>query len=194
MQESAVSVNPSQSVIQAGKVTFIHRGLQEFELIDSAEQDSLAVTLLRSVGWLSRRDLRSRGLGAGPDLATPDAQCLGESSYQFALDLQLSSAVTALNQAQSFRKPVTLLRGHASQKTAQITLHNPELKVSSTRRVKTGIEIRVWNPTSTAITAEFSAQYISRVKLSGDVIGDNLQVKPKQIATFVIAEQEATDV
>ncbi|MBD3188392.1 hypothetical protein GF325_16270 [Candidatus Bathyarchaeota archaeon] len=38
---------------------------------------SLAITLFRSVGWLSRGDIATRKGNAGPDLSTPGAQCLG---------------------------------------------------------------------------------------------------------------------
>jgi mannosylglycerate hydrolase len=36
----------------------------------------IAVTLLRSVGWLSRMDLTTRPNHAGPGLPTPGAQCI----------------------------------------------------------------------------------------------------------------------
>ncbi|WP_022891272.1 glycoside hydrolase family 38 C-terminal domain-containing protein [Agromyces subbeticus] len=42
----------------------------------SARPNELAVTLLRSTGWLSRFDLRTRTTGAGPMLETPEAQVL----------------------------------------------------------------------------------------------------------------------
>lgn len=44
----------------------------------------LAVTLLRSVGWLSRFDLRTRTTGAGPELPTPEAQMLRPVSARLA--------------------------------------------------------------------------------------------------------------
>jgi alpha-mannosidase len=38
-------------------------------------EGAVAVTLLRSVGWLSHTELRQRPILAGPALVTPDAQC-----------------------------------------------------------------------------------------------------------------------
>lgn len=60
-------------------------GLAEGEILSAAEGHGLAITLMRAVGWLSRDDLRTRGGGAGPALATPEAQCPGP----FAADLWL---------------------------------------------------------------------------------------------------------
>ncbi len=60
-------------------------GLPEAEVLVGGQ--IVAITLLRCVGWLSRDDLRTRGGGAGPQLATPDAQCQGEHTFRYALRL-----------------------------------------------------------------------------------------------------------
>lgn len=44
------------------------------------------LTLLRSVGWLSRDDLPSRNnINAGPTLAAPEAQCPGRHTFRYAV-------------------------------------------------------------------------------------------------------------
>lgn len=60
----------------------LHRGTPEYELIAGNE---LAITLLRSVGWLSRQDLSTRSGPAGPALETPGAQLPGDHVLRFAL-------------------------------------------------------------------------------------------------------------
>jgi mannosylglycerate hydrolase len=60
------------------------RGLPEYEVIDD-ENRTIALTLLRSVGWLSRADLTTRRGHAGPELATPGAQCLGHQILHYSL-------------------------------------------------------------------------------------------------------------
>jgi len=45
----------------------------------------LAITLLRSVGWLSRGDLLTRPYNAGPQYPTPEAQCLGKHRVRYAV-------------------------------------------------------------------------------------------------------------
>jgi mannosylglycerate hydrolase len=49
------------------------------------EDGSIALTLLRSVGWLSRDDLWVRRVAAGPIVETPGAQCLGWNTYEYAI-------------------------------------------------------------------------------------------------------------
>nr|WP_010133171.1 glycoside hydrolase family 38 C-terminal domain-containing protein [Microbulbifer agarilyticus] len=192
-QESPVAVFPSQSAVSAGPVGFLHRGLQEAELVQAGSEDRLAITLVRSVGWLSRRDLKTRGLGAGPDLATPEAQCLRKHQFQFAFSLRNPSTIDLLNRADSWRKPVTLLRGGGRGPFAQLELQNATLQVSSLRRVQRqggpALELRVWNPESLAITAEFNSDTFVRTDLAGCVPEkfsvNSRSVGSHQIATFV---------
>ncbi len=46
---------------------------------------SIALTLLRSVGWLARPDLSTRIGDAGPLIATPEAQCLRDLEFEMVL-------------------------------------------------------------------------------------------------------------
>ena len=58
------------------------KGLHEIEM----KGGRLWLTLLRGVGWLSRDDFESRkNNNAGPTIHTPDAQCKGLNSYEYAL-------------------------------------------------------------------------------------------------------------
>jgi len=63
----------------------VAEGLPEYEAIDTPEGVDLAITLLRSVGWLSRGDLLTRPYNAGPQYPTPEAQCLGKQKVRYAL-------------------------------------------------------------------------------------------------------------
>lgn len=69
-----------------GSVTVANRGIPAFEATRSeAGTTLLKLTLLRSVGWLSRYDLRSRKGNGGWSLRTPGAQCKGTHLYEFAI-------------------------------------------------------------------------------------------------------------
>ena len=65
-------------------VALITDGLHEYEVIPGA-QPELALTLLRSVGWLSRDDLSTRTGHAGPAVQTPGAQMLGGHRFRYSL-------------------------------------------------------------------------------------------------------------
>jgi alpha-mannosidase len=64
--------------------TLVSDGLAEYE---SGGDGSVAVTLVRSVGELSRYDLAERPGHAGWPAPTPGAQCLGPFAARFALQL-----------------------------------------------------------------------------------------------------------
>ncbi|MEO8394579.1 MAG: glycoside hydrolase family 38 C-terminal domain-containing protein, partial [Chloroflexota bacterium] len=63
-------------------LAILNRGLPSVEVYESG---TIALTLLRSVGWLSRDDLTVRRIAAGPLVPTPGAQCLGEYEYEYAI-------------------------------------------------------------------------------------------------------------
>jgi alpha-mannosidase len=63
-------------------LVILNKGLPEYE---ARTDGTLALTLLRSVGWLSQDDLSSRKRLAGPKIAVPDAQCMGEHKFKYAI-------------------------------------------------------------------------------------------------------------
>lgn len=63
-----------------------NRGLPEVEVINKPDGGSeIALTLLRSVGWLSRDDFATRKGHAGPMIATPGAQMIGSWNFDYAV-------------------------------------------------------------------------------------------------------------
>lgn len=73
---------PHQGWVSANGLTVVAPGLAEGEVRPNG---TIAITLLRSVGWLSRMDLKTRPQHAGPGLATPGAQCLRTFEARLAL-------------------------------------------------------------------------------------------------------------
>ncbi len=62
-----------------------NKGLPEYEALDTPGGVTIALTLLRCTGWLSRNDFPSRRGHAGPPLATPGAQCPGRHVFEYAV-------------------------------------------------------------------------------------------------------------
>lgn len=60
----------------------LNKGLPEYEVTPEGE---IQLTLLRSVGWLSRSDLSARKGNAGPEITTPEAQCPGRHVFEYAV-------------------------------------------------------------------------------------------------------------
>lgn len=61
----------------------INRGLPEYEVLP--ENNTIALTLFRSVGWITQQDLILRSGDAGPLIATPDAQCIREMEFEYGV-------------------------------------------------------------------------------------------------------------
>jgi hypothetical protein len=83
-----------------------NRGSSEVEAVPETGGTSLALTLVRAVGWLSQGDLARRPAHAGPPLETPGAQCLGRQRAELALWLGARRDATELAaQALRFADP-----------------------------------------------------------------------------------------
>ncbi len=66
-----------------------NRGLPEVEILSGQGNGhpgcEIALTLMRSVGWLSRGDFVTRKGNAGPMLATPGAQMAGTHTFEYSV-------------------------------------------------------------------------------------------------------------
>jgi 2-O-(6-phospho-alpha-D-mannosyl)-D-glycerate hydrolase len=88
LMEAPVATAPLQSFVDAGDdstgAVMVADGLMEYELVSDDAGGAIALTLLRSVGDLSRNDLAARKGHAGPGLPAPGAQCQGVHEFRFA--------------------------------------------------------------------------------------------------------------
>jgi len=88
-------------------VMLLNRGLPEYEALAGQGQGvTLALTLLRCVGWLSRGDLHNRQAHAGPAEPTPEAQCPGEHTFHYALVPHAGNYSTSMGEAAAFAAPL----------------------------------------------------------------------------------------
>jgi len=100
-QRTFVDVNDGQVGLLVA-----NRGLPEYEVIPGDDGVTVALTLLRCVGWLSRDDMHCRQGHAGPGLPTPGAQCLGRHTFEYALIPHRGGWQTAWAQAHAFNAPL----------------------------------------------------------------------------------------
>lgn len=87
--EDPSSTHPHQTFVDIndGKtgVAVMNKGLPEYEVLEGEEGVTIALTLLRCVGWLSRPNLAVRRGNAGPTIPTPEAQCPGRHLFEYAV-------------------------------------------------------------------------------------------------------------
>ncbi|PKO23901.1 MAG: hypothetical protein CVU38_01770 [Chloroflexi bacterium HGW-Chloroflexi-1] len=112
--EQPVGTHPQKEFVDAhdGRVGLLvaNRGLPEYEIVDDAAPwgigQAIALTLLRSVGWLSRDDLATRPRACGPVIPTPEAQCLGRHVFAYALAPHAGDWRAVFPQARAFNSPL----------------------------------------------------------------------------------------
>lgn len=176
-KEVPVVVEPSASFVYANRFSFVHRGLQEYQV---TEKDEIAVTLIRSVGWLSRDDLRARGGGAGPSFETPDAQCQGLQRFEYGFGFQ-DEPVEALYQADRFRRTPLIQQGNKTIPSL-IEFSNPYVQVSAIRQKHDYVEVRVWNPMEDTLHTNVRTDHDLFYK--GEKQGEKFIIPSKTIQTF----------
>ena len=146
--ERGVPTFPSRRFVSAGGVTVAHDGLLEYEVVDDGR--ALALTLLRSVGVLSRDAHAYRTVPAGPSLEVPEAQLHGRRVARYAV---------AVGDVDPYRLAedafVPLLVAHATgggwRPADGQALSVEGAEVSAVRRDDRGaLEVRAFNPTATA--------------------------------------------
>jgi alpha-mannosidase len=74
--EHPIATFPAERFVDAGGAGVVLGRTMEYEVVDAADGTGLALTLSRSIGYLSRNVHPHRSEPAGPQLATPDAQVL----------------------------------------------------------------------------------------------------------------------
>jgi len=88
-REPPAKTHHTAGAVAAGELLLIGRGLPEYEAIPNDRGGvDLALTLLRCVGWLSCSDLSTRPGAQEPHIPTPDAQCLGSHTFEYAISLR----------------------------------------------------------------------------------------------------------
>ncbi|MFC6083800.1 glycoside hydrolase family 38 N-terminal domain-containing protein [Sphaerisporangium aureirubrum] len=144
-------------------------------LLADGPTGELALTLLRAVGYLSRNDNPLRDEPAGPQIATPDAQCPGPLSTRFAVALYEDTwdAAALPRLAEDYRLDLMAVPGSAPA-APHTPLPPPEARLEVTgagvmlgalRRREGHLELRLTAespiPTEAVITGGFTTAHLA---------------------------------
>jgi mannosylglycerate hydrolase len=144
----------------------LNRGLPSVEV---AADGTVALTLLRCVGWLSRDDLWVRRIAAGPLVPTPGAQCPGDYTFEYALLPHEGDWRSAYATAHNYNAPIFARRAdtHAGLELREmnITRDDPSLVTA----VPFPLDGPVTAPHS-FVSVESSALVLSATYRSGDAL------------------------
>jgi mannosylglycerate hydrolase len=161
---------PSRRFVSAGGLTVVHDGLQEYELVDVADDGTageLAVTLLRCTGLLSRVEVGNRPLPAGPPFPLEGPQLAGRQVLRWAVAVGDDVDPWAL--ADDVLVPLDVAegdgRGHLPARGSALEVSGAE--VSAVVRRDAALEVRMHNPSPEPTTVSFPGRTGHLVDLRG---------------------------
>ena len=152
--EQGLGAYPAGAFVAAGGIALLFEHVSEYELVDNRE---LAVTVLRSIGLISRAANPWRVENAGPELPIPNAQMRGPHSFSFAW---CPDPAHALEHAERYRHPLLTIEGTGGDSRERA---GPELTgavLSSLRRRGDVLEARIVNESGEAIDANLAGKVI----------------------------------
>ncbi|MDY6935472.1 MAG: glycoside hydrolase family 38 C-terminal domain-containing protein [Spirochaetota bacterium] len=135
-------------------LVILNKGLPEYE---AKTNGTIALTLLRSVGWLSQDDLSTREGSAGPIVPVPDAQCIGKHTFDYAILPQAGSwnATPIYRQENQYNIDIKFMevacqKGELPTNLSFVIIQPDELMVSAIKKSysEDNFIIRLFNPTN----------------------------------------------
>lgn len=157
---AAPATFPQQGWVWANDLTVVAPGLPEAEVTTDG---TIAITLLRAVGWLARMDLACRPMPAGPGLPTPDAQCVGPLSARLSVLAGAPDPAAARAAELGLRAVVAGPAPLLAPECSLVRVHGDGIVLSALKPAEDGdgFVLRLLNPTDENVDA--------RVELGFDV-------------------------
>jgi hypothetical protein len=192
-EETGTPTFPSRRFVTAGGLTVVHEGLLEYELVDVRPDadggrdtaGTLALTLLRSTGMLSRLGMTTRPLTAGPMIPIDGPQLIGPIDVRYAIAL---GDVDPYRMAEDLLVPLSCVAsfGGGERPDRGSALRVSGAEVSAVRREAGLMEVRVFNPRPVPTRVEIPERTGWLVDLRGRPLTPfegSFDLRPEGIAT-----------
>jgi hypothetical protein len=186
--EYGLPTAPAERFVTAGGLTVAHEGVCEYELVDieGGAAHTMALTVLRSTGMLSRLGMAYRPFPAGPMTAVEGLQMRGKRiSLRYALALDCEDPYQLADDVLLPLEIALSLGGGTRGATgSELTVHGAE--VSALHRVGGVLEARVFNPTAVPAVVSLPGRSGWLVDLRGypqEPFEGSFELRPFGIAT-----------
>ncbi|MBO0730649.1 MAG: hypothetical protein J2P57_15440 [Acidimicrobiaceae bacterium] len=182
--ERGLPTFPSRRWVAAGGLTLTHEGLLEYELIDGGA--TLALTLLRATGMLSRPAPAYRHNSAGPPHAIEGPQLVGPIRARYAV--ALGDDLDGYRLADDAWSPLEVVPATGGGALAPVGTHLDVsgAEISSLRWTEGALELRVFNPSDEPTVVQVPGRSGWLVDLRGEGRSrwsDSWPLGPRAIAT-----------
>ncbi|MHA1616266.1 MAG: alpha-mannosidase [Candidatus Njordarchaeales archaeon] len=205
--EQSPKVHPMQDYVAVfddeGGILIATRGLHEYSVKKNGNKVLLYITLLRSVGSLSKDNLRSRKGHAGPPLPVPEAQCIGKIEVEYSI-IPIIDLDEGVKEAKNFTQPLVGVfaekKGSLPPKNSFFEISPNTVYVSALKMSEDGnyVILRLFNRSNTTKEAVIKSYFpieeawitnlkeerIRRITSSEDSI--RLEIKPWRIETIAL--------
>jgi hypothetical protein len=194
VDEFGLPTAPAQRFVTAGRLTVVHEGVCEYELIDiegdaaddGAVARTLALTVLRSTGMLSRLGMAYRPFPAGPMTPVEGLQMRGKRvTLRYALAVDCPDPYRLADDVLLPLEVAASLGGGTRPATGtELTVDGAE--VSALHRVAGVLEARVYNPRPEPTVVSFPGRSGWLVDLRGYPLQrfeGSFELRPFGIAT-----------
>lgn len=176
-------------------LTIANRGLPAVSIEPGRDGAAvIAITLLRSVGWLSRDDLPNRAGSPGPDLAAPAAQQHDSFSLAYSIIPHGPDPLAAWQAARAFQTPFRAVtpEPHQSEPAlppsgSLVTVDNPAFVLSAVKCSEdgSGMIVRGYNISGAAepVSVRFGLPFeaVEFVRLDETPIGESPQLDGERV-------------
>jgi glycosyl hydrolase family 38/alpha mannosidase-like protein len=186
--EFGLPTAPANRFVTAGRLTVAHEGVCEYELVDVEDEAArtIALTVLRSTGMLSRLGMAYRPFPAGPIAPVEGLQMRGKRvTLRYALALDCDDPYALADDVLLPLEAVSSLGGGTRPSSgSELTVHGAE--VSALHRVGGVLEARVFNPRPQQATVSFAGRSGWLVDLRGypqEPFEGSFELRPFGIAT-----------
>jgi mannosylglycerate hydrolase len=212
--EQPVTEQPQRHFVDVsdGRIGLLvaNRGLPEVEVIPGEGQTTIALTLLRCVGWLSRDDLHCRHGNAGPMLPVPGAQCLGVYEFDYALIPHPGDWRAVFSEGHAFAAPLRAVStgrhaGELPLEATMVAVEPAEFVITAIKQAEDGegwilrgysvadevlrVHLQPWRHFSRAVRVRLDEEWLEALQVERDG-RVQFAVQPREIATVRFYEAD----